>query len=128
MLVNHECRVMRYTLTLVGKQAGSEVPDACFPLNFLLKERAFFHMTQKTIWLALTCDDASGELDASAHASEDDAKSAIMNELHELYGELFNDDPPPDEYDPEIISNWISDNMIKFSWSVRPKTLPKDFS
>lgn len=79
----------------------------------------------RTVWVALTWTGGDGELDCSLHATEDDAKCAVVNELHERFGESFNDYPPPDEYDPAQIMSWMQDNLVEFNWSVRPKQLPK---
>ncbi|MBV6635493.1 MAG: hypothetical protein KI788_06285 [Mameliella sp.] len=73
----------------------------------------------KSIWAAITQDDESGELDVTLHDREGDAQCAIMNEVHELYGDDYVDNPPPDEFDEELLSQWCGDNLINFNWRVK---------
>lgn len=103
---------------------GSIVTDWCNTQADAARAYLALHAKAPSVWVAITSDDQSQELDCSLHTSEDDAKCAVMTELHELYGHIFNDDPPPDEYDVEQITSWLADNNVRFTWSIRAKQLP----
>ena len=73
------------------------------------------------LWCALSWSDESGELDVSFHPTKEAAQEAILAELEGLYGEIFRDDPVPRPYDESVLSDWVSENLIRYSWAIRQK-------
>lgn len=69
------------------------------------------------MWILIT--EFDNELDAIPFRTEKEAQDFLIELLDDRYGDLFEDDPPPNTYNEKLLGIWMADNLIFDTWKIK---------